>query len=542
MRKFILSRLNLCLCLFSALVLNGAYASQVGLGIGDVKYVKLQSSAERINVSKSGIAELFLPEPLTLSVKGVKAGVTSLQVEYSDGTFERITVMVTPQAGDSAEVIQKYLEQALDTVQGIQYSIANNGKTRQVVMSGIVDQRNASIVKQAAQLFGDSVVNQVTFADRSVEEVAEYLKKSLQDKQLNFEINQSKIIITGEVDQSEKAFYDRLIAPYSKEVISQVSFYQTAAEKAAHKPLPTVQIDVEIVEVTRSDIEDIGIQWFPGGNPIELSAGTSGTVTSQSVFNVGNMLYSSQINVTGLRLQLQALMNKGKARILATPRLKVSSGNQATFLAGGEVPIVSTTNSTSSVEYKKFGTQLDITPKIFDNQYVEVQVEATLSTLDFGQAVSGNPTILTKKAQTKLTVRDGQSFALAGLVERQQAKNRSGLPILGSLPVLGYLFSSSSDNVRETETLIIMTPRIIVDDGKPQTHVDTQDYPGAHETRAFMGMRHMGMNAAGMDPCFDNAAPVPSQTDLQKGVEQARQLDADLDTSSTLRRGKVTRN
>jgi pilus assembly protein CpaC len=154
------------------------------------------------------------------------------------------------------------------------------------------------------------------------------------------------------------------------------------------------------------------------------------------------------------------------ARRLAEPNLIALSGEKASFLAGGEVPIpVAAEDNRVTVTYKEYGVRLNFTPVVLDNGLINLKLEPEVSQVDESIRVSTGvisiPGFITRRASTSIEVRDGQSFAMAGLLQSVHSKNREQIPWLGQLPVIGALFSSSSFQEQETDLVIIVTPRLV---------------------------------------------------------------------------------
>src|SRR6266481_2707870 len=167
-----------------------------------------------------------------------------------------------------------------------------------------------------------------------------------------------------------------------------------------------------------------------------------------------------------------ALETKGMLRRLAEPNLMALSGDAARFLAGGEfpVPVASTAGTaglvpTITIEFKKFGVELAFVPTVLSRGVINLRVEPSVSELDFQNAVQIGGTIipaLTRRdARTTVELRDGQSFAIAGLLQTRNSQDVSQLPWIGSVPVLGALFRSASYQQQETDLVIIVTPRLV---------------------------------------------------------------------------------
>jgi pilus assembly protein CpaC len=211
----------------------------------------------------------------------------------------------------------------------------------------------------------------------------------------------------------------------------------------------------------------------PGSIPLLQTLGTLGAgATGLPVQPFGSLLTSiiRTSNGTTVDLLITALETKGLVRRLAEPNLIALSGDAARFLAGGEFPVPIPNSSsagfpTISIEYKKFGVELAFVPTVLSRGAINLRVEPSVSELDFSNAVSilGTtvPALTRRDARTTVELRDGQSFAIAGLLQTRNRQDVSQLPWIGSVPVLGTLFRSSSYQQEETDLVIIVTPRLI---------------------------------------------------------------------------------
>jgi pilus assembly protein CpaC len=217
---------------------------------------------------------------------------------------------------------------------------------------------------------------------------------------------------------------------------------------------------------------------FPVLQPLFQAAGT---LTGTAAAPFGVVLAQMVNGGTSIDALVTALETQGLVRRLAEPNLMALSGDTAQFLAGGEfpVPIAATSASgivTPTIEFKPFGVQLSFTPTVLQDGIINLRVAPEVSELDFSNAVtiSGTtiPSLIKRDAVTTVELRDGQSFAIAGLLLANNTRNRSQIPWLGSVPVLGALFSSNSYQKDETDLIIIVTPHLVEPVG-PEEHLAT---------------------------------------------------------------------
>jgi pilus assembly protein CpaC len=210
-----------------------------------------------------------------------------------------------------------------------------------------------------------------------------------------------------------------------------------------------------------------------GSIPLLGTAGTLiGTAGGISPQPFGSLLTSIVRTSNGgsVDLLITALEEKGLARRLAEPNLTTLSGDAARFLAGGEFPVPIPSNTTSgfptvTIEYKKFGVELAFVPTVLSRGVINLRVEPSVSELDFNNAITiqgtSVPALTRRDARTTVELRDGQSFAIAGLLQTRNRQDVSQLPWIGSVPVIGTLFSSKSYQQEETDLVIIVTPRLV---------------------------------------------------------------------------------
>ena len=188
------------------------------------------------------------------------------------------------------------------------------------------------------------------------------------------------------------------------------------------------------------------------------------TQTIQNVLNI--FLFRPDIHFGAV---IQDLQQRSILQILAEPNLMAMNGQRATFLAGGEFPfpIVQPGNGFTAVtiSFKPFGVKLDFTGTISSDGTIRLHVAPEVSTLDFANAlaISGFavPAISTRRAETELELRDGQSFGIAGLLDNRAQAQLSKVPGIGDIPILGQLFRSRNINKSNSELLVLVTPHIV---------------------------------------------------------------------------------
>lgn len=239
-----------------------------------------------------------------------------------------------------------------------------------------------------------------------------------------------------------------------------------------------VQVDVRVVEFSRSVLKQVGFNFFRQNNgfsfgsfgPTSLASGANNTNSSTALNGITpissafNLVFSSVSH--GLFADLSLMESNNLARVLAEPTLVALSGQSANFLAGGEIPVpVPEGLGTTSIEYKPYGIGLSLTPTVLSPQRIALKVAPEASQLDFTNAVTISgvsvPGITTRRAETTVELGDGESFVIGGLIDRETAANVSKVPLLGDLPVIGAFFKQMSYQQNDKELVIIVTPHLV---------------------------------------------------------------------------------
>ena len=304
----------------------------------------------------------------------------------------------------------------------------------------------------------------------------------------NVHIDTSKdvVIITGKISSAVVA--DKIL-----EVVKGAAPKVTSMMEVPPLPTGEILLQVRFAEVDRTALTQFGFNLlstgvgktigqistdqFGGGQSWNLSDSfplKSGGVapntfsTTQTIANALNIfLFNPNIH---LGTVIQALQSKNLFQILAEPNLMTESGKEANFLAGGEFPypVVTSVGSgtpTVSVQFKEFGIRLSFTPILTADGTIHLKVKPEVSTLDFSQAVTLSgfvlPALSTRRVESEMSLADGQTFAIAGLVDNRVTEILSKIPGIGDIPILGKLFQSKSLNKSKNELLVIVTPHIV---------------------------------------------------------------------------------
>lgn len=283
-------------------------------------------------------------------------------------------------------------------------------------------------------------------------------------------VNDDAIILAGQVSTNAVMLKAAEIAATTKANARVVNMLQLPGGSASQQ----VMLQVRFAEVNRAAIVEAGVTFFANA---QRFAGRSTTQQfaapdleqddegSRTVFNnFLNLFFFDKRE--GIGAIVKALESKGYFQSLAEPNLIAYNGQEASFLAGGEfpVPVVQGNTGSVSVTYKEFGVRLTFRPTIAGD-VIRLKVKPEVSSLDFNNGVTLEgfriPALLTRRAETDVELRDGQSFAIAGLLNNISQEDKAAVPILSKLPILGVLFKSKADRAERTELMVLITPRLV---------------------------------------------------------------------------------
>lgn len=304
-----------------------------------------------------------------------------------------------------------------------------------------------------------------------VTEFKERLRQILPGEKIEVRTANDGIVLSGTVSSSQRLQRALDLAErYAPERVSNLMSVSGVQQ---------VMLKVRFAEMQRNVSKSLSVSLgFNGGNSFGVNGGV-GTLNNQPALtnalngnipvvndNVGAVLFGFNAGSIQVGLLLEALEQKGVVRTLAEPNLSALSGQEANFLAGGEFPIpVAQENNTVTIEYKPFGIELKFIPRVVDGDIINLEMNAAVSAVDPTNSVTLNgfsvPAFTRRETSTTVEMRDGESFAIAGLIEDEFLDNAAQLPWLGDVPVLGALFRSSDYQRSQTELVIIITAHLV---------------------------------------------------------------------------------
>ncbi len=301
---------------------------------------------------------------------------------------------------------------------------------------------------------GESKTYQIS-SDLNVEMLSDSIKQAMPNESVHVRANESRVILTGTVGtlaMSDAAA--KLASLYTKEVMNSLVVNSASVKQ--------VKLEVKIVEVDRSKMSTFAFNFFSaGGNNVATTSTNQysstmnvaqGGVTGGKTVTIGNplnfSLYSSRLNIGAT---LQDLETMQVLQILAEPTIVAMSGEKGNFLAGGEFPFPvvqgsSTGGTTVSIQFRPYGVKLEFTPTVNADGSIELKVAPEVSALDYTNAVTISgytiPALSTRRAETDVVLKSGQTFAISGLLDKRTTDIYAKTPGIASVPILGQLFKS----------------------------------------------------------------------------------------------------
>jgi pilus assembly protein CpaC len=313
-------------------------------------------------------------------------------------------------------------------------------------------------------------------SDLDVASLQREIGEALPYENITVEAQQDRVSLFGTVysDSSSEAAV-KLAGLYAKYVVNSLVVKQPHVRQ--------VKLKVQIIEIDRSKLDQFGINLFSQGkNTSAVQTGqfpsvtttttpTSGSTVSPPALSISSplnlLLYNSGLN---LGLTLQDLQDKQIAQILAEPTITTLSGQKASFLSGGEFPFPIVQGSSGgltsiTIQFRPYGVKLDFLPIVNGDDTIQLKVAPEVSALDYTNAVTISgytiPAVSTRRAETQVELRDGQSFAISGLLDHRTTDILSKMPGIGDVPILGQLFRSKNINHSTVELMVIVTPTLV---------------------------------------------------------------------------------
>lgn len=428
------------------------------------KAIELQQQINQKSASTKSKPTELKPQfnkPVTLELRDVNIKVVFEALSRATGINFILDKDIKPETKATIFIKKARIEDAIEMV------LSSNGLQKKVLSE------NTALVFPSTQAklkdYQDLMIRSFYFSNTSAKQVSAMLKTMLKTKDIFVDERLNMLVMRDTPDVIRIA--EKLVAANDLEE-------------------PEVMLDIEVLEISRSRLQELGVD-FP--NRISVNS----LIPITTVTSATGVLASSTVN-TSTQLTLEGMMNLNKGRLdvspnpavnfrkvtgdvnlLSNPRIRVKNNEKAKILVGDKVPIITTTSTANvgiseNVQYVDVGLKLDVEPRITLNNFVNIKIGLEVSSLGEKTTTKNGATVYTigtRNASTVLRLKNGETQILAGLILDDERKSASKLPGLGDIPLLGRLFSNQEDKKSKTEIVLAITPRVIGNVNLPQAEV-----------------------------------------------------------------------
>jgi len=412
-----------------------SFASPITLGEGEQISLRLPSLS-RVAVANSKIAQVrVLSDGNEILIQALKPGETTLTLWNKD---EKKEIQLTIYSQELIR-LKKETENLLKDIEGIKIEILDSRVAVTGALSKVKDYFKIEELKQNSK----KLINLTSFNPHIFPPLTKHIQELLGEHYpyVSLSFQDQKLVLAGEVSSQDDK--DKLLANLNNQYPFIVDLI-----KIGPGSQKLIQIDVRLLEISRSQQKQIGLT-YPE------------TIKVFSLQDLIQRLAHRASSTPSLDVFLQLLSEKGFAKILSHPKLVCQNGKEASFMAGGEIPIRIISRITSQISWRSYGMILKITPTASPQQHIHTQLSVELSSLDPAHTTDGIPGILSRKLETAVTVKEKQTIVLSGLLSKNLSESQNKVPFLGDIPVLGNLFQVNRKREDQTELMIIVTPQLM---------------------------------------------------------------------------------
>jgi pilus assembly protein CpaC len=477
-------------------------APKLSLTIG--KSVILQSDVDvsRVSVAQPEVADFVLLSPRQIYVTGRAPGITNLTL-WDKG--DKVRAVYDLDVAPDVSRLKRMLHDVLPGESGLEVMASQDS----IALSGTVrDSENLKKALALAEVYAPKkVLNLVSVG--GVQQVMLEVRVAEMAKSV---VNRMGINLNAVGDGN---FAYTLIGSLTS-VASGMFNVDTVANTYKYVTMKTSGSDSS-ASFESSPIQLAYREFNPPTNKATMSM-NQGTAVARWNTNWGGA------GNTAMTAVLDMLKENGLVKILAEPNLVCLNGQSADFLAGGQIPVpVSAGLGTTSIEWKKFGVQLNFTPTLVGGERINLKVSPEVSNLDYSRAITINgssiPAINTRQTSTTIELKNGQTFAVAGMLNEQSRSTMDKYPMLGDIPVLGNLFKSTQYQKDQTELVILITAHLVKPLDKRSMSLPTDTAHDPDDLEFFLGIRRddqakaaaggpIVAGSASLDGDFGHAVPI----------------------------------
>ncbi|MCD6500097.1 MAG: pilus assembly protein N-terminal domain-containing protein [Deltaproteobacteria bacterium] len=440
------TRVSTCILFLAGLMVwsrpgHAQSARVVRLGVGQTQTVSFSRGFQNVHVLNPAVADVVAYTNKSVTVVGVSPGDTELLVRSFGGRTLRVRVFISK---TSVSKLFRAVRRFLGPMEGVHPRLFGDW----VILDGrALTARDYGRVVQAKKLFGMKVKNFAGYRPSAVQEINQILTKAGLTT-VRATLIAGMVFLEGAVgSKTEMAKVNKVIQTLNLRVNNLVSIGKGRQ----------VLVEVKFVEMQRSRHINFGLQL-----PAAIT-GMGSIIGNIPLYPAGGSSVNLQLQTpdSAMTVQLNTLFQTGKARLLAKPKLVCGSGEKAKFMVGGEVPIVHEAVGSFNVEYKPFGIMLNIEPVADSRGNITAKLKAEVSEPDWTHAIKGYPAFITRRVETKVTMKEGSTLILSGLYSHKMSKSIFKFPLLGHIPILGELFKSRDYQREKTSLVVFITTRTI---------------------------------------------------------------------------------
>lgn len=462
-------RARTLLGLLAVLAAVTVHAAPISMTVGEIRILR-PGDVDRVAVGSPTVISTSLLKNGQLLVFGEGEGASTMHLWLKNGRETKLEFYVEAseyaQAVNSAMLRQKFTEidQLIGHVPGLEMTIVG-GK---VVLQGYYDSSYKSAITSVKEAYGEDVLD-LSLSTKYLE--VEQLLGPIPGLEIG--VVGDRIVLSGTIDTSYEEILTTVKGVYGEIMdLTRKATIELPDEKM-------VLMHIKITEFNKSATDSLGINWTTnfagpaaafaaedrfGGNRNEGISILNGDGTPGVIAGVNPIGTENSFGYFGIATEITSRINlavsSGDALILAEPRLVARSGGEASFLAGGEVPIEIVTPTSAAIEFKQFGILLNIKPEIDRQNNIRASVETEISAVDQSVAVGNTPGFLTRRTNADILLKSGETLVMSGLVDRELGRDTTGLKGLSSIPILGALFRSRAFRDSKTDLVIFVTPMV----------------------------------------------------------------------------------
>lgn len=453
-----------------------AYSQPIYLEINQSYYLPQVSPIKRVAVTNPDIADVIVIDKNAINVVAKKQGSTSLTIWTANGMRQEFTISVTGADSGLGAAIQKAIG-----LPHVEVTVVGEGDNKKILLKGTVaNQYEKDMAYRIACLYagGNAAPDKPDDRDLFDDSVNVVDSKENNDNVVNLleMVNPDQINIEAEVLEVNANDAAQLGALHGGATVETSTTYDSTTGISTSKTSRT-----------------------------SIGTGTFNLDTGEQVRDKGNHWYNKNwffTHFSDINTELHLLVTQGHARVISRPNITTMSGKTAGILIGGQIPypVKSGTDGSTSVEYKDYGIRLNlIEPTVDRSGNVTSRVLASVSRLDWSNAVTTSgfrmPGLATRTAETMVNIPTGMTMVIGGLLNSDDSKSLSKVPILGDIPIIGELFKYHNDSKEKTEIIILITPRI-VNETTPATMSSAMRDNYARMKQEDETLEHVDLNAS----------------------------------------------